>query len=165
MARNVELKARVSDWDAVVARARRLWGEPTTLIQRDVFFAAPKGRLKLRIQEPGPSYLIYYDRPDAAGPKTSEWLGADVADAAAARALLAKALGELKTVEKTRLLFMAGRTRIHLDDVSGLGRFLELEVVLLPDEPSEAGQAEAGELLKALGVPQDALLAGAYADL
>ncbi|MBI2363275.1 MAG: class IV adenylate cyclase [Elusimicrobia bacterium] len=165
MARNVEVKARVADWDGTVARARRLWGEPATLLQRDIFFAVPRGRLKLRIQEPGPSYLVYYDRPDAAGPKTSEWLGADVADAAAAHALLARALGEVKTVAKTRLLFMAGRTRVHLDEVEGLGRFLELEAVLADGEAAAAGEGEARALLAALGVPDSALLPGAYADL
>lgn len=165
MARNVEVKARVSDWDGVSARAERLWGPPKTLLQRDVFFRAPKGRLKLRIQEPGPSYLVFYERPDAAGPKTSDWKAADVADPAAARGLLAAALGERKTVAKTRLLFMAGRTRVHLDDVEGLGRFLELEVVLSEGEDAAAGEAEARALLAALAVPGDALLAGAYADL
>ena len=165
MARNVEVKARISDWDGVSARAEGLWGPAKRLLQRDVFFSVPKGRLKLRIQEPGPSYLVYYERPDTAGPKTSDWKAADVADAHAARALLAAALGETRTVAKTRLLFMAGRTRVHLDEVEGLGRFLELEVMLRDGEDPAAGDAEARSLLETLGVPDSALLSGAYADL
>ena len=88
-----------------------------------------------------------------------------MADAHAARALLAAALGETRTVAKTRLLFMAGRTRVHLDEVEGLGRFLELEVMLRDGEDPAAGETEARSLLETLGVPDSALLSGAYADL
>ncbi|MBI3298042.1 MAG: class IV adenylate cyclase [Elusimicrobia bacterium] len=165
MARNVEVKARVSDWPGLSARARELWGEPQLLRQRDAFFPCPDGRLKLRLQEPGPSYLIFYRRADEAGPKASDWLGADVADGDAARRLLAAAFGEAAFVAKTRLLFMSGRTRVHLDDVDGLGRFLELEVVLRDGEDAASGEAEARTLLSRLGVAPGDLVRGAYADL
>jgi len=58
-----------------------------------------------------------------------------------------------------------GRTRVHLDKVDGLGEFMELEVVLEPDEPAEAGQREAEELMAALGIGADELIEGAYLDL
>ena len=34
-------------------------------------------------------------------------------------------------VEKKRLLYMYDNTRIHLDEVKGLGKFLELETLVL----------------------------------
>ena len=58
-----------------------------------------------------------------------------------------------------------GRTRIHFDEVRGLGRFIELEVVLRPGEDRAAGRREAAALMKALGIRRADLLAGAYADL
>jgi adenylate cyclase class IV len=60
---------------------------------------------------------------------------------------------------------MAGRTRIHLDRVDGLGDFVELEVVLAPDEDEETGTAEAHALLDRLGVQHADLVPVAYVDL
>ncbi|MCX5762624.1 MAG: adenylate cyclase, partial [Gemmatimonadetes bacterium] len=50
-------------------------------------------------------------------------------------------------------------------DVKGLGQFLELEVVLEDDEPSETGIAEAHHLMTRLGVERAQLIEGAYVDL
>ncbi|MNL69377.1 CYTH domain protein [compost metagenome] len=60
---------------------------------------------------------------------------------------------------------MAGRTRIHLDRVEGLGEFLELEVVLRDGESTDAGMEEARTLMAGLGVAPTQLVAGAYLDL
>lgn len=165
MPRNVEIKAVIRDRSALLKRARRLWGAPRRLRQRDLFFPCANGRLKLRVQEPGPSYLIAYVRPDRKGPKTSRYLTAVAPEPEALAASLRAALGAGKTVEKTRLLFMAGRTRVHLDSVRGLGDFLELEVVLRRGEAAAAGRAEARRLMAELGVRPSDLLEGAYADM
>jgi predicted adenylyl cyclase CyaB len=81
------------------------------------------------------------------------------------RESLTLAYGQTGHVEKHRTLFLAGRTRIHLDRVSGLGHFLELEVVLEEHEPSEVGVREAQELLVRLGVEGSQLIEGGYFDL
>lgn len=44
------------------------------------------------------------------------------------RDILTISNGILGVVKKTRRLFMIDQTRIHIDDVQGLGSFLELEV-------------------------------------
>jgi predicted adenylyl cyclase CyaB len=62
-------------------------------------------------------------------------------------------------------LYLAGRTRIHLDRVEGLGEFLELEVALREGEPAEAGVREAEELMTRLGVTPAQLIDRAYVDL
>jgi adenylate cyclase class IV len=49
--------------------------------------------------------------------------------------------------------------------VEDLGHFLELEVMLVGDEPAEAGIREAGELMDRLGVQPSQLIEGAYLDL
>ena len=75
------------------------------------------------------------------------------------------AYGTMGRVRKHRILFLVGRTRIHLDRVEGLGQFLELEVVLEDDEPSEVGMSEAQSLMEKLGIQPSQLIEGAYVDL
>ena len=41
---------------------------------------------------------------------------------------LKKALGIKGVVKKNRTLYMVGQTRVHVDQVEGLGDFMELEV-------------------------------------
>jgi predicted adenylyl cyclase CyaB len=68
-------------------------------------------------------------------------------------------------VKKLRSLYLAGRTRIHVDRVEHLGDFLELEVVLAEEEPTDAGVKVAHEIMRALGVESSQLVDGAYLDL
>jgi adenylate cyclase class IV len=63
------------------------------------------------------------------------------------------------------MLYMAGKTRIHIDNVDGLGSFLELEVVLDDSDTVESGQNIAENLLCLLGVQPADLIEGAYVDM
>jgi predicted adenylyl cyclase CyaB len=165
-ARNVEIKARVADPAALRARVVRLaTAGPISIGQRDTFFTVARGRLKLRRFDDGTAELIFYERDDTRGPRTSAYSIARCPDAAAMATVLARALGVRGIVQKRRELFMAGRTRMHLDDVRGLGHFLELEVVLDDGEPAAHGEREAHDLLDKLGVDASALIATAYIDL
>jgi len=166
MARNVEIKARIESVEALLPRALACAdGPPETLAQDDTFFACGSGRLKLRAFADGSGQLIAYERPDASGPKTSDYSIAPVADPQALRATLARALGITGRVVKQRRLLLVGPTRVHLDRVDGLGDFLELEVVLRDDQAAEEGVAIAHRLLARLEVDATQLVAGAYVDL
>jgi len=166
MKRNVEIKARVRDVEDFARRASRLAGAgPEILEQRDIFFTAPRGRLKLRRQDAGRGELIFYERGDAQGPKTSGYTLVRTDDPDGLESALAGALGVRGEVRKTRRLYMAGRTRIHLDEVADLGDFMELEVVLEDDEAEADGAAEARSLMAELGVDEADLVAAAYMDL
>jgi predicted adenylyl cyclase CyaB len=166
MARNIEIKARVASIEALLPLARALADhDPDIIEQDDTFFACAQGRLKLRVFDDGRGELIAYQRADASGPKTSDYLSAPVADPDALRATLARALGVTGRVVKRRTLYRVGRTRVHLDRVAGLGDFLELEVVLREGEPADLGVAEAHALLDRLQVDAAQLIAGAYVDL
>jgi len=166
MARNIEIKARLADIDATLALARPLAdGEPQLIAQDDTFFNAAKGRLKLRAFADGRGELIYYERPDQAGPKTSFYVLSPTASPDTLREALTLAHGQIGRVRKLRTLLLAGRTRIHLDRVEGLGDFMELEVVLADDEPMQDGVAEAHALMAQLGIAADQLIDVAYLDL
>ena len=166
MARNVEIKARVSDLAEIEAQARRLATEgPSDLAQDDTFFSCAKGRLKLRELSSMQGQLIYYSRPNDAGPKVSDyWISATHAPAAV-RETLGRALGIIGRVRKHRRLYLVGRTRIHLDNVEGLGSFVELEVVLGEGESPLQGTEIARQIMKSLGIAESQLVQGAYVDL
>ena len=166
MATNIEIKARAGNPARLRERAERLSHTAAELlIQEDSFFCVPKGRLKLRVLGPGRGELIYYERMDLAGPKSSHYLLFPTADPAALGAVLAAALGLLGVVRKRRWLFKAGDTRIHLDEVEGLGAFVELEVVLRPGQSAQEGHEIAADLMRQLGIEPGDLVAGAYLDL
>ena len=167
MARNIEIRARIGHVQDLLPRARALAGgaEPTRIEQDDSFYPCAHGRLKLRRLADGTAELIHYQRADADGPKLSDYVRVPVPDADALHTALTRAQGLLGRVRKCRWLLMAGATRIHLDEVQGLGHFLELEVVLSAEQSEAEGAALASGLLTALGVEADQLLAGAYLDL
>jgi predicted adenylyl cyclase CyaB len=81
------------------------------------------------------------------------------------REVLSRALGVRRVVRKRRTVFHVGRTRVHFDEVEGLGRFIELEVVLGPGEDEAAGATEAKCLMAALGIGEADLVEGAYAEM
>ena len=103
------------------------------LRQRDTYFGRARGRLKLREQEPGGAQLIAYERPDDEQARTSAYRLADVADPDAVREALDAALGTRVVVDKRRHLLTYENVRIHLDEVEGLGAFVELEGVAAAD--------------------------------
>lgn len=164
--RNVEIKAHIADVGATAARAEALSAGPAQVLdQEDTFYPVGEGRLKLRVLAADRGELIYYRRADERGPKTSSYVIAPTDRPHELHAVLAAALGSRGTVRKRRVLFLSGRTRIHLDEVEGLGSFLELECVLGPGESRESGEAEVSELMERLGVRPEDLVEGAYADL
>ena len=166
MASNIEIKARVDDFVALQARAESLSDQPVRVLsQEDTFFNTDKGRLKLRILAPNQGYLIYYERPDQDGPKRSDYYLSKTEEPETLKNVLALALGVRGVVRKTRHLYMVGQTRIHLDEVDGLGQFMELEVVMQAGQSEAEGQSIAEDLMRSLGVRKEALIEGAYMDL
>ena len=167
MPANVEIKARIHSVAGLLPLARALGDdEHAQLIrQDDTFFTVPNGRLKLRVFADGLGELIHYQREDEAGPKLSNYVISPVAEPDSLREALTRACGVLGRVRKERILVLVGSTRIHLDQVEGLGDFLEIEVVLQPGQTEGQGVAEAHALMARLGVQANALQRGAYLDL
>ena len=166
MPANIEIKARVPDPTALQQRAAALSDTPLELIpQEDTFYKVPHGRLKLRQLAPNRAQLVYYERPDREGPKHSNYFIFETDSPEALKQVLSLALGVRGVVRKVRRLYLVGQTRIHLDEVEGLGTFMELEVVLRPGQSDADGQAVAQRLMQDLGVLPEDLLEGAYLDL
>jgi predicted adenylyl cyclase CyaB len=166
MPANIEIKARVHDFKRLQQKVEQLSDAPCQVIQQeDTFFNCPNGRIKLRELGPHRGQLVYYLRPDVSGPKHSEYKIFETDDPAGLKIILTEAYGVRGVVSKVRYLFMAGQTRIHLDDVKGLGTFIELEVVLQADQTDAEGQAIAENLMHRLGILESDLIDTAYMDL
>jgi predicted adenylyl cyclase CyaB len=166
MASNIEIKARVRNPEAVHKTVFRLSGSDGELIeQEDTFFHVPRGRLKLRVFPAGSGELIYYERKDETGPTRSDYFIAPTAEPESLKAALAAALGVRGVVRKKRWLYRVGQTRVHLDEVDGLGPFLELEVVLRPGQPGAEGEKIAADLMRQLDIRDEDLIDLAYIDL
>jgi homotetrameric cytidine deaminase len=157
--RNLEIKARDPDPAGSLERALALGAEDRgEITQRDTYFGRTAGRLKLREQSPGDAELIEYRRPDDAGPRVSDYRLVPVSDPDALREALDAALGTLVVVEKRRRLLLWEGVRIHLDEVEGLGSFVELEA-------TDGDPAKVERLRTELDIPDERLIAGSYSDL
>jgi predicted adenylyl cyclase CyaB len=162
--RNLEFKARLIDATSVLKRARELgadlWGD---LRQTDTYFAVDGGRLKLRETAGFQAELIYYRRDEDGADRPSDYEIAHSADADALRSVLTHALGVVATVKKRRTLLVLDSTRIHLDNVEGLGSFIELETPIKEDEAEARVRIDA--LVAALGFDWSDCLRVSYLDL
>lgn len=133
-----------------------------TLRQTDTYFHVPHGRLKLREIDGSHAELIQYDRPDVAGGRWSTYTRVSVGDPAGLTAALRDALGIRCIVKKVRAVYLYRSARIHVDEVDGLGTFLEFEVV-------ETAPAEAERLMAVLrvafAVREEDIIAGSYGEM
>jgi predicted adenylyl cyclase CyaB len=124
---NIEIKARTTR----AADIRKILLEEGadfkgTDHQTDTYFNVPNGRLKLR-QGNIENNLIYYERANAAGPKTSHFDLVPVPDAEALKAVLSKSLGIKVVVQKEREIYFIENVKFHLDTLRQLGNFVEIE--------------------------------------
>lgn len=166
MPANIEIKARLHDFISLRQRAEQLSDTPCQVIhQEDTFFNCSHGRIKLRELSPTCGQIVYYQRQDITGPKHSEYKIFETNDPEGLKLILEEAYGVRGVVSKVRYLYMVGQTRIHLDDVKGLGMFMELEVVLQPDQSDAEGHAIAENLMQQLGIQDGDLIDTAYMDM
>ncbi len=164
--RNLEIKAVDADPRATLQAALELGAEDEGwLHQRDTYFHAVQGRLKLREAPPAPAELISYARAELSGPKVSLYRVVPVSDHHALIDALSDSLGVHVVVEKARRLLRWRNVRIHLDHVEGLGDFVELEAVAASPGGLEVERDRVEQLRAVLGIADEHLVAHGYADL
>jgi homotetrameric cytidine deaminase len=161
--RNVELKARDHDPEASLAAALRHGAaDQGVLRQKDTYFAAREGRLKLR-EEDDAATLIAYARADEATARTSAYHLVDVPDPGALATALDASLGTVVVVEKFRRLLLWEGVRIHLDSVEGLGTWVELEAVAAAGSDLSDEHRKVAELRAVLDMKDEDVVATGYA--
>ena len=163
--KNIEIKARITDYDKVKRLVEKLCHIPVhTEQQEDTFFNTTSGRLKLR-ETNGESAIMYYDRPNTFEPKQSDIALSFTKYPDTLKSVLVKSNGIRGIVKKERILYKYGQTRIHLDDVKGLGKFIELEVVLKENQSAQIGETIANDLMNKFDIKTTDLIDVAYIDL
>ncbi len=162
----LELKARCSDLPRV-----RAWLDANAVVvgtfrQVDTYFRVSRGRLKVRQTDDNPEgTLIFYRREDLPGPKKSEVLLLQLNDVDDVRSILTEALGTLVTVEKVRSVYRWKAVQVHLDEVKGLGGFVEFERKVEAEDEEKEALGEFSSLRASLGIKEEDLVAGSYSDL
>ncbi len=151
MAKNLEFKGQFQSLDGLYPRLADLNAMPhETVHQIDTYFHITKvkdslkseacePRLKLReVKGWSEGWLIYYERPNQDASRYSQYELCEIDDPGSLKGLLTVALGVKTIVKKQREIWMFNHTRIHLDTVAGLGRFVELETVFRGQTEAEA---------------------------
>lgn len=96
--------------------------------QVDTYFKVNSGRLKLREGEIE-NHLIHYQRENKSGPKESDVTLFNSNPKSSLKEILTNALGVLTVVDKTREIYFIDNVKFHLDNVKGLGSFIEIEAI------------------------------------
>jgi predicted adenylyl cyclase CyaB len=163
MPTNLELKARYPSLQEAHACAAALGAARCgLLIQQDTYFRIPRGRLKLREAEGETAELIYYERVEESAERWSRFTREPVAATAGLVHVLTEAFGVLAVVRKRRELYIFRDARIHIDDVEGLGTFVEFEVTG-GEIPSSV--ATMRELRNAFRIDEESVIRVSYSDL
>ena len=164
---NLEIKARCADLDAVRERARAVATSHLGIDrQTDTYFATQRGRLKLRESSLSGGQLIPYLRPDQRGPKNSDYGVIPIQEPESVKTLLTEILGVHRVVRKVRDIWLHENVRIHLDQVEGLGSFVELEAVYDGAPESLPTQQERVHfLMERLGIGEEDLVDLSYEGL
>jgi len=166
MARNIEIKAIIDDRETIYNKIKKIsTSGPNLLIQKDIFYNSPFGRLKLREINGTNLEIIFYIRKNQKSPKTSKYYRIKVNKASIIDKLLRILLGIKGIVKKKREVFFVDRTRIHIDSVDSLGEFIELEVMLQMNENHYNGFAVANDLINYLEIHNNSLIEKSYLEL
>jgi adenylate cyclase, class 2 len=170
---NIEMKARYADLNKAREIAQRLgakflWKDE----QVDTYFCTRRGKLKLRETGLSGAELLPYVKSDetcVTGQRLnrSDYAKIPIQEPALVKELLEALLGRRLEIRKLREVHLIGNVRIHLDEVRGLGRFLEFEAVFDGTAPEvEAAEcAKVVALMAEFGLGEKDLLQGSYPDL
>lgn len=133
--------------------------------QTDTYFNVEHGRLKLR-EGNIENNLIFYVRANQAGPKDSHFRLTKVADAPALKAILADSLGIKVVVQKKREIYYIDNVKFHLDEVPGLGSFVEIEAGnILADLSPQQLKDQCDHYVNAFGIRDEDLVEVSYSDM
>jgi adenylate cyclase class 2 len=164
---NVEIKAKCKD--AVFVRKSLMeHGAQFKGVdeQTDTYFNVPNGRLKLR-EGNIENNLIYYDRPDQAGPKNSRFFLTRIEDNISLKRSLTESIGVKVIVAKKREIYYISNVKFHVDMVPQLGNFIEIEAgnVLSPELTEGELRQQCEYYMEQFRIDETDLVTASYSDM
>lgn len=161
---NVEFKAELRDPGLARSICDSIGADPAgTLQQTDTYFRVPDAKLKRRETPGAATEYIFYNRPNRSRPKLSSYT--IYTETQALERFGTSPLPVWVVVRKKRDLYLYKGVRIHLDDVDGLGQFIEFEAVVNPAHNLAACHNLVDELRRAFAPVMGEPIACGYADL
>ena len=162
MPTNLELKIKATSHESLKKILKQIGAENKGMLnQKDVYYSVPNGLLKLRIEN-GNESLIVYNRNEN---DKSRWSDFEVLKFINGKGekFFSKLFDVEIIVKKERELFYYDDTRIHLDTVNNLGKFLELETLVIN------GKADAkkrfAKIIRLLKLDESKQIRKSYRDL
>ncbi len=165
---SVEWKAETRDPSIVRALVRRMGAvHASTLEHVDTYYRVIDGTLLKREivtdgEHEAPEY-IHYLRPNGVRPRHTRFTL--YSQQQASERFGAHPLPVWVLVEKKREVWLLDGLRVHIDDVKGLGTFVELEVLVTPGQSISACEGMIARLRAALGPFVSEPVAKGYAEL
>ena len=131
----VELKAKVDQLMPFRSELIQYGAEQVGVFhQIDTYYNVPKGRLKLREAEgKTDAELIYYERENVAKPKKGSVFIIVIPQPKIYKQSLQRIMETKAVVDKVREVYSYEGVQIHLDEVDGLGSFIEFERITTQD--------------------------------
>lgn len=163
---NIEIKARSSKSGDIRQWLLNNGAEYKGLDhQVDTYFKVAEGRLKLR-EGNIENNLIFYQRDNQAGPKSSHFELMPVTDPAKLKTILAKSIGVKVVVDKKREIYYINNVKFHIDEVQGLGSFVEIEAGnIISDLSKEELLQQCEYYMQQFGIEESDLLTHSYSDM
>ena len=163
---NIEIKARTTELDRIREILKTNNADFIGVDhQVDTYFKVASGRLKLR-EGNIENHLIYYERENTSGPKKSSVMLYKNNPDSNLKEILIKSLGVITVVDKQREIYFIDNVKFHLDSVSGLGTFVEIEAI---DKDGSVGYdkllEQCNDYLSLLPVLKEDLIETSYSDL
>lgn len=161
---NLEFKAELRDLSLARTIVVRLGAvHAGTFEQTDTYYRVPSGRLKKRETVGEPTEFIFYNRPDRLAPKISQFT--IYSEPQAVERFGTTPLPVWVAVRKVRELYLLANVRIHLDQVSRLGTFIEFEAMVANAVTVEQCQKQLADLRAALAPTLGEPIGCGYSDL
>ena len=133
--------------------------------QTDTYFNVQHGRLKLR-EGNIENNLIFYERTNQTGPKNSHFNLVKVEDAKGLKEALQKSIGIKVVVQKRREIYYIANVKFHIDEVPGLGSFVEIEAGnVLADLSQQQLNEQCNFYINQFGIKEEDLMELSYSDM